>query len=139
MDALPLQVVILEGVCLSDVFQILNDDVLADAEIAIPAGAYLRGDVLKMVLFGRHPAGYPLIGVVVAAGLVPLKDVGPLSAQRLSQVLQQHIQRLVRSFFQQGDAEALVDDGLQILNALHTVPMAPASWPASVRPLKRFP
>ena len=49
--------------------------------------------------------------------------------QRFSQVLQQHLQRLVRRFLQQGDAKPLVDDGLQILNAPHTAVLlaAPAS------------
>ena len=92
----------------------------ADAEIPIPAGAHLRGDILKVLLFRLYPICHPLIGVVVAAGLVLLKDIGPLSVQGLSQVLQQHPKRLIRGFLQQGDTKSFIDDGLQILNASHT-------------------
>ena len=83
-----------------------------DAEIPVPAGAHLRRDVLQRRLFRLHPGGRPLIGVVIAAGCVALKDIGPLPVQRLSQVLQQDLQGLVRRLLQQGDAEALIDNGL---------------------------
>ena len=47
--------------------------------------------------------------------------VGAIPVQRLSQVLQQHIQGLVGGLLQQGGAQALVNHSLQILSVLHTV------------------
>ena len=91
MDALPLQVLVLKGVALSDLLHALNDNMPADSEIPIPAGTYLRRDVLKAVLFRFHPVGCPFIGVIVAAGFVLLKYIGPLPVQGISQVLQQHL------------------------------------------------
>ena len=116
-DALPVQGLKEEGVGLPDIFQVVDDDVPADAEVPVPAGAHLWGDVLQAVLLRSHSFGHPLIGVVVAAGLVFLEDIGPSPAQGPAQVLQQHLQRLVRGLLPQGDTEALVDDGLQVLNA----------------------
>ena len=75
---------------------------LADAEIPIPAGAYFLGNILKVVLLRPYSAGGPLIGIVIIAALVPLKDIGSVSIQRFSQVFQQYPQRLVRSLLQQG-------------------------------------
>ena len=95
----------------------------ADAEIPIPAGAHLGWDILKVLLFRLHPVGHPLIGVVVAAGLVLLEYIGPFPVQRLPQMLQQHDKGLIRRLLQQGGAKALVDDGLQILDAAHTAVM----------------
>ena len=140
-DALPLQVLILEGVGLPDVLHILDDDMLADPEVPIPAGAYLRRDVLEVLLFRLHPVGRPLIGVVVSAGAVLFEDIGPFPIQRLPQMLQQHLQRLVRRLLQQSGAKALVDDRLQVLDALHlTVPLADLSgWSAFSSPFKRSP
>lgn len=43
MDALPFQVLMLKRLRFPDIFQAFNDDVLADTELLIPAGAYLRG------------------------------------------------------------------------------------------------
>ena len=119
VDALPLQVLILKRIRLPNILHVLYDDMPADAEIPVPAGAHLRGDILKVLLFRFHPGVHPLIGVVVAAGLVLLKDIGPLSIQRFSQVLQQHPKRLIRGLLQQSDTKTLVDNGLQILNASH--------------------
>ena len=119
MNALPLQVLVLKRFRLPNVLQALNDDVPAHAELLIPAGTNLRRDVLKALLLRPYAFGRPLVGVVVAPGLVLLEYVGPLSVQRFSQVLQQHLQRLIRRLLQQGNAKALVDDGLQILNALY--------------------
>ena len=119
MHALTLQVLVLKRIRLPDILQASDDDVLADAKLSIPACAHLRGDVLEALLFRLHPVGRPFIGVVVTAGLVLLKYVGPLSVQRISQILQQYRQRLVRRLLQQGSAKALVDDGLQVLNALY--------------------
>ena len=120
VDVLPLQVLILEGIRLPNVFQILNDDMPAYTEIPIPVGAHLRRDILKVFLLRLHPIGRPLIGIVIFAGLVALKYIGAFPVQRLSQMLQQHLQRLIRSLLQQGDAKPLIDDGLQILNTPHT-------------------
>ena len=119
MDALPLQVLVLERVRLPNILQAFNDDMLVDAELPIPACTYLRRDVLETLLFRLHPVGHPFVGVVIAAGLVLLEYVGPFALQRFSQMLQQHLQRLVRCFLQQGDTKALINDGLQILNALY--------------------
>ena len=119
LDLLPLQVLVLKRLRLPNILHVLNDDMPADAEIPVPAGAHLRRDVLKVLPLRLHPGGHPLIGVVVPAGLVLLKDIGPLPVQRLSQVLQQHLKRLIRGLLQQSDTEALVDNGLQILNVAH--------------------
>ena len=75
---------------------------------------------MQIILLRLHALSRPFVGIVVAPGRVPLKNIGPISMQRFSQVLQQHLQRLVRRFLQQGDAKPLVDYGLQILNSLHT-------------------
>ena len=85
---------------------------------------------MQVLLLRRDPLGGPLVGVVVAAVLVLLEYVGPLAVQRLSQVLQQRLQGLVRGILQQGDAKALVDDGLRILNAPH--PAAPLAGPLKI-------
>ena len=74
---------------------------------------------MKVFFFRFHPAGYPLVGIVVSSRLVLLEYIGPFTAQRLSQVFQQHPQRLVWGFLQQCDTQALVDYGFQILNAPH--------------------
>ena len=74
---------------------------------------------MKVLLFRLHSVSHPLIGVVVAAGLVLLKDVGPLPVQGFPQMFQQHLKGLVRRLLQQRGAKPRVDDGLQILNASH--------------------
>ena len=74
---------------------------------------------MKALLFRLHPVGRPLI--IVAAGLILFEYVGAIPVQRLSQVLQQHIQGLVGGLLQQGGAQALVNHSLQILSVLHTV------------------
>ena len=141
MDALPLQILILQWVRLPNVLQALNHNVLAHAELPVPACAHLRGDVLQALLLRLYPICRPLIGVVIAAGLILLKYVRPLPIQRLSQVLQQHLQRLIRRLLQQGDAQALIDDGLQILNALYTAvpPQGLRSGSALPSPLQKPP
>ena len=119
VDALPRQLLVLKGLHLPNILHVLNDDMSPNAEILIPTGAYLRGDILKVLLFRLHAIRHPLIGVVVAAGLVLLKYIGPLPLQGFPQVLQQYLKGLIRGLRQQSDTKALVDDGLQILNALH--------------------
>ena len=91
MDALTLQVLVLKGVGLPDIFQALDDDMPADSEIPIPTGANLRRDILKILLLRFHPVGRPLVSVVVTAGFVLLEYVGSFPVQRLSKVLQQHL------------------------------------------------
>ena len=140
MNALTLQILVLKGSVLPDVFQPLDDNMLAGAEIPVPAGAHLSGNILKVFLFRLHPIGHPFIGVVIAAQLVLFKYVGPLPVQRLSQMHQEHIQRIIRSLLQQGHPKALVDDNLQILNAPHiTVPlMGLHGWDAFSHPFNQF-
>ena len=141
VNPLPLQVLILKRVRLPNILQAFNDDMLADAELPVPACAHLRGDVLEALLFRLHPVGRPFVGVVVAAGLVLLEYIRPLPVQRLPQMLQQHLQGLIRRFLQQGNAKALVDDGLQILNAAHAAVLlaGPGSRSALPGPFQTFP
>ncbi len=87
VNALVFQILVLERIGLADIFHISNDDVLADAEIPIPACAYLRRNVLEVILFRGDAVGYPFVGIIVAAGFVLLKYVGPFPTQRLAQML----------------------------------------------------
>ena len=119
VDVLLLQVLVLERVAEPDILQVIDDDMPADAEIPIPAGADFRRHVLEVLLLRTHPGSRPLVGIVVAALRVFLKYIGPPALQGLPQVGQQHLQRLVRGLLQQGHPEPFVDDGFQILNALH--------------------
>ena len=141
MNALALQVLILKRVRLPDILQAFYDDVLADAELPVPACAHLRRDVLEALLFRLHPVGHPFVGIVIAAGLILLEYVGPLPVQRASQMLQQYLQRLVRCLLQQGDTKALVNDSLQILDALYAaVPlMGPGGGSARPSPFQKLP
>ncbi len=119
VDVLLLQVLVLERVAVPDVLQVIDDDMPADAEIPIPAGADFRRHVLEVLLLRTHPGSRPLVGIVVAALRVFLKYIGPPALQGLPQIGQQHLQRLVRGLLQQGHPEPFVDDGFQILDALH--------------------
>ena len=87
VDALLFQILVLKRIGLADIFHIPDDDVSADAEIPIPACAYLRRNVLEVILFRGDTVGYPFVGIIVAAGFVPLKYVGSFSVQRLAQML----------------------------------------------------
>ena len=100
MDPLPLQVLVLEGIRLPDIFQVLNDDMFPGFKLQVPAGAHFRRDILKVLLFWRYPVGHPFIGVVIAARIVLLKDISAISIQCFSQMLQQHLQRLIRRLLQ---------------------------------------
>ena len=104
MNPLPLQVLIWKGIGLPDLLQIFNDDMPADAEILIPPSAYFPGYILKIVFFRLHPVSHPLVCIVITAGFILLKNIGPFPVQRLSQIFQQHLKRLVRSLFHQGNA-----------------------------------
>ena len=99
-DILQLQSLIRKGVGSLDIFQVLDDYIPSDAEIPIPAGTHFRRDILKIFFLWLYPVGYPLISVVIASGFVPFKYIGTFPVQRFSQILQQHCQRLVRSFLQ---------------------------------------
>ena len=140
MNLLPFQILILKGLALADLFQVFNDNMFPDAEIPVPTGAHLRRDILKILLFRLHPVGRPLISIVIAAGLVPLEYVGSLPVQCLSQMLQQHLQRLIRSLLLQGNAKALIDDGFQILDALYfaVLPAVPVNPNVSSVPLQNL-
>ena len=127
MDVLPLQILILKGVSLPDIFQAFDDNVPANTELPIPACTHLRGNILKVFLFRFYPVSHPLIGVVVTAGLILLKYIGPFSGQCFSQMFQQHFQRLVRGLLQQSDTKTLIDDGFQILNVAHAAVLLTAS------------
>ena len=120
MHVLFFQALILERIRFPDFFQISDDNMFANAEFPIPACANLSRHILKIFLFRLHAFGHPLICIVVAAGLVPLKYINPFPVQRFSQMLYQHFQRLVRGFLQQGDTKPFIDDGFQILNALYS-------------------
>ncbi len=41
------------------IFQILDDDMPAHAEIPVPDGAHFPGDILKTVLFRFYPFSHP--------------------------------------------------------------------------------
>ncbi len=127
MDFLPFQVLILEGICIPDIFQIPDDDMLANAEFPVPACAYLRRNILKIIFFRLHPIGYPFICIIIAAGFVLFKNICPVSVHRFSEMLQQHAQRLVRGFLKQSDPKGFIDDCLQILNAPHATTLLTAS------------
>ena len=120
MNVLAFQSFILKRGLLADIFQISDDDMSSDAEIPVPGSAYLRRYVLKAFPFRRNSVCCPLIGIIVSAKAVPLKYVGTFPVKRFSQMLEQYLQRLVRSRLKQGDAESFIDDGLQILNVPDT-------------------
>ncbi len=119
MNLLPLQVLIRKRIRFPDILQTPNDDMPADAEIPIPVGTHLRRNILQILLFRLHSFCRPLIGIVIPTRLIPLKDISPLSLKRFPQMLQQHLQRLIRRLLQQGHTKPLIDDSLQILNAFH--------------------
>ena len=121
MDPLSLQILILKRIGLTDVLQALDHNMPANTEISIPAGTYLRRKILKILLFRLHSVSHPFIGVIIAASHVLFKYVSSFPMQCSAQMLQQHIQRLIRRFFQQRNTKALVDDSLQILNTPHII------------------
>ncbi len=120
VNILTFQILILEGFRLPNILYTLDNDMLADAEIPIPACTYLRGNILKILPFRLHSFCRPLIGIIISAGFVLLKDISTFSVQRFPQVLQQHLKRPVRRLLQQCNAKALINNSLQILNALYT-------------------
>ena len=86
MDVLLPENLKLKRIRFPDILQALNDNMLSDAEIPIPAGAHLWWNILKILLFRLHPVCRPLIGVVIPTCLVPLKYIGPFPLKRFSQV-----------------------------------------------------
>ena len=101
-DVLCFQIFVLQRVAMPDFLQAVDDDISAHAELPVPAGADLRGDILKVFLLRPHPFRRPLIGIVVAPRGIALEDVSPLSLQGLSQIFQEHLQSPVRRLFQKG-------------------------------------
>ena len=139
VDGLLLQILVLEGVALMNILQTLDDNMLAHAEVPIPAGAHLRRDMLQIADLRLHAVGGPLVGVVVIAGLAVFKDVSTIPVQRFPQVFEQYLQGLVRRLRQQRDAQALVDDGLQVLDALYIVVMGFDGRSALSAPFRKSP
>ena len=69
---------------------------LSNAELLIPACTDLRRNILEIHLLRLHSFGRPLIGIVITARLILLKDIGTFPVQRFSQMFQQHLKGLIR-------------------------------------------
>ena len=87
MDALPLEVFVLQRVSLLCLLQIGDHDGLSVLKVAVPVGADLQRYILQVILLRMDARRAPFVGVVVAAVFVFLENVGPLAAERLSQML----------------------------------------------------
>ena len=76
----------LKGIALFYIFQVLNNNMSANAKIPIPAGTHFPGNILKILLLWLHSISHPLIGVVISTRFILLKDIGSFSVQCFSQI-----------------------------------------------------
>ena len=79
MDILTLQILVLERVRLPNILQIMDHDVFVFTKVPIPVCADFSRQILKHILCRHHPICHPLIGIVIVALRIPLKNIGTLA------------------------------------------------------------